>query len=619
MVHHLSTKEAPRLSCGLLIIMFANMIGSFVIFSEPVASYAMTSNTRSRRFSMVSPTISKYVSALSVATESGSGTDSLPALGSDGVYHISNPEEHRALIDANKDQLIVMKVFAPWCRACKGLEPKFNAIVKDKKYQGLPIIWADLTIQNNKDYVKSIGVVALPSIQFYSHGLKEDTFPCGPSKVPILKKKLADFISSHIDDDTGSLKEPGRQLTDLSSTAIDFVAPKDETVQSVVEREKSRLRAIPYFANMLESEFEAMLSKASLLTFDRGAIIMREGNIGRTFYIIVEGEVEICQKTSFEDPLTTPPTYLGTVINRFVKGEYFGERALITGEPRAASIRTSSITKCLVFDKDDFPSSCVLSGNSAAENPSELKIIDEKYGVSLSDITSFNDSQYLAAQKANQARGSVNTPMPIDGVDNDASDGMPRLGVDAGAVVPLLIRFKLIRLVTRCFDYMVSNTPRLGDEGARRRRNMLVKYLSVSQQNDFNDAYSLLDSDGDGEITLMELRRLMDSVGEEKSDAELMTYIKTGNQEMDGKQVITYDDFMGIMAEAEFYNLFYETFRALDKDDSGYLRASDLNRVLCGIRDLITDDRKSIIDVEDDDMSIDYEQFSKMLLGTALK
>src|SRR5210317_163987 len=88
----------------------------------------------------------------------------------------------RALLEMNKDKLLVMKVFAPWCRACKGLEPKFNAIVKDPKYEDLPIIWADLTIQNNKDYVKSIGVVALPSIQFYAQGLREDTFPCGPSK-----------------------------------------------------------------------------------------------------------------------------------------------------------------------------------------------------------------------------------------------------------------------------------------------------------------------------------------------------------------------------------------------------------------------------------------------------
>lgn len=435
-------------------------------------------------------------------------------------------------------------------------------------------------------------------------------------KVPILKKKLSDLINLHVDSKTLQLNDGDALVGDAAE--IQPLENEDEPVGRVVERLRSNLRSIPFFTNMLESEFEGVLSKASLLTFDTGSIIMREGNTGRTFYMIVEGEVEICQKTSFEDPLTTPPTYLGSVINTFVEGEYFGERALITGEPRAASIRTSSLTKCLIFDKEDFPASCVLSGQVAADNESQLEIIDEKYGVALNKISSMNDSQYLEAQKANQARGSANTPNSIPGVDNDDTEDFPKLGVEAEFIVPLLMRFKLIRLVTRCFDYMVANSPRLGDEGARRRRNMLVKLLSTSQQTDFNDAYALIDADGDGEITLDELRRLMNSIGEEKSDADLRVYIEKGHQTLDGKQVITYEDFMGIMAEAEFFTLFYETFRALDKEESGYLRASDLNRVLCGIRDLITDDRKSIIDIEDDDMSIDYEQFSKMLLGTGL-
>jgi calmodulin len=148
---------------------------------------------------------------------------------------------------------------------------------------------------------------------------------------------------------------------------------------------------------------------------------------------------------------------------------------------------------------------------------------------------------------------------------------------------------------------------------------MLVNLLSQSQQVKFTDAYNLIDSDGDGEITLMELRRLMDSIGEAKSDEELVSLIETSHQEMDGRQVITYPDFMGLMAEAEFYHLFLDTFRALDTRDLGYVRAKDLDRVLCGVRDLITDDRRSIIDVEDTEMMVDYEQFSKMLLGTALK
>jgi Ca2+-binding EF-hand superfamily protein len=81
---------------------------------------------------------------------------------------------------------------------------------------------------------------------------------------------------------------------------------------------------------------------------------------------------------------------------------------------------------------------------------------------------------------------------------------------------------------------------------------------------------------------------------------------------------ISRDEFMGVMAEAEFYNLCIETFQELDKDNTGYVRAGNLYEVLGGVRNLISDDRTSTIDVENKDMLVDYEQFSKMLLGAAL-
>ena len=582
--------------------------------------------------------------------------------------------------------MVVMKVFAPWCRACKGLEPKFNAIVKDPKYANLPIVWADLTIQHNKEYIKKIGVLALPTIQFYARGQRMDTFPCGPSKVPILKRKLAQLVNENVDATTLQVKpssEVGGTLviesppldsaTTTTITTIETDTDVDnpsvvpvptvaltEVVDSdvrmtmdkekILQRQKSRLRSIPFFMGMLESEFETVLNKASILTFDSGNIIMKEGNMGRTFYFIVDGEVEICQRTSFEDPLTTPPTYLGTVINRFVGGEYFGERALITGEPRAASIRASTKTTCLAFDKDDFPPTCVLSGKSSfnGEKDEGIDVMNERYGVSLNTISAMNDQQYQQALAANQIRGSVNQPFEIDGVDNDRemrvynADEMSApgnsmeettkkpaalsIGADPETIVPLLLRFKLIRLVSRCFEYIVDNRLQFGDMGNQKRRMLLVNLLSIGQQAEIRDAYTLIDADGDGEITLNELRRLMESIGDKRSDQELVEFIETSrsstqdddDNDDDGKKVITYRDFFGIMAEVELYHLFLETFRALDEHDSGFVRAKDLDRVLCGIRDLVTDDRKSIIDVEDTEMMVDYEQFSRMLLGTAL-
>jgi calmodulin len=562
-------------------------------------------------------------------------------------------------------------------------------MVRDKKYDNLPIVWADLTIQNNKDFVKSIGVLALPTIQFYARSQVLDTFPCGPSKVPILKRKLVQLINDQVDASTYQLKDiapdasvlvqdreseeamaNGSQSTvngaDVSkskrplSLANDIqkktVVPttksleeeEEETFEKVLQRHKSMLRSNKYLSELLESEFETLLGKAKLLTFESGSLIMKEGNPGRAFYIMLDGEVEICQHTSFEDPLTTPSQYLGTVVAlQDRKGDYFGERSLITGEPRAASIRAVSRTQCLVFDKDDFPRTSVLSGQySLVDERSKEQVINEvndKYGVALTDAGQLNgQKQYQDSIAASQVRGSVNNPQEIDGVDNDndieedvrdvvmpsqteveetiLEDGVPSLGVETAAIVPLLMRFKLIRCITRCFDYIVQNRLTFGDSATLRRRTILANMLSPTQLQSIKDAFRLVDEDGDGEITLVELRRIMDSIGEERTDQELLDLIEKSHfSAMGGKKIITEEDFTGIMAEVEIYYLFLDTFTALDPNNTGFVRAKDLDRVLCGVRDLISDDRHSIIDVVDKEMMVDYEQFSRMLLGLSLK
>ena len=90
---------------------------------------------------------------------------------------------------------------------------------------------------------------------------------------------------------------------------------------------------------------------------------MKEGMPGRTFYVIDSGEVEISVKGAFEDPLTTPKGYLGAVVNRLGKNDYFGERSLITRQPRAASIRATEKTRCFTFDESDREGYCTSLGD----------------------------------------------------------------------------------------------------------------------------------------------------------------------------------------------------------------------------------------------------------------
>ena len=256
--------------------------------------------------------------------------------------------------------------------------------------------------------------------------------------------------------------------------------------------------------------------------------------------------------------------------------------------------------------------------------------INSKYGTDVYDIDMIS-SQLDGANTANQQRGSVNTPGAIRGVDVDEDyvgdidyvqqEGaeVDSLGLEANSrVISLLVRFKQIRGASKCFEYIMKARPNFGDAGEARRRALLVSKLTPSQRSEFADLFKIIDTSGDGYISILELRRAMTTVGTYHSDEELRVMINNANPNIDGNEEINFTEFMGVMAEAEFYYLFLETFEMLDVNKTGYVSAGDLDRVLCGVRDLISDDRMSIIDTEDMDMQVDYETYANMLLGKRL-
>ncbi|KAL7549435.1 hypothetical protein ACHAWF_012703 [Thalassiosira exigua] len=386
---------------------------------------------------------------------------------------------------------------------------------------------------------------------------------------------------------------------------------------------------VPFFKDFDDDDFYELMDKAKLVTFEQGDVIMRQGMEGSMFYVIESGEVEIMVKTAFEDPLTTPPDYLGAVINVLGPHNYFGERALITKEPRAASIRALQKTRCFAFDVADIPNSSVLSGKKEASTE-RMAELNSKYGTDVYDIDLISD-QFATANVANQQRGSVNTPEAIRGVDVD-EDYVPPGPEDAGGyfavdsnnerVISLLLRFKQVRRAAKCFEYILKSRPNFGDVGEARRRALLVSKLTRAQREEFAELFRIIDGAGDGSrdgrISILDLRRAMESVGEARTDEELRAMINNADPNIDGNEEINFAEFMGVMAEAEFYYLFLDTFEMLDVNNTGFVSAGDLDRVLCGVRDLISDDRMSIIDTEDMDMQVDYETYADMLLGKPL-
>jgi len=551
--------------------------------------------------------------------------DSSPEKNQHGIYDLVTKENHIALLAANPGKIVIMKFYAPWCRACKGLEPKFIQISKDPKYAKLPLVFAQMSVQDNKEYIKSLGVLALPSVHIYAgiEGLVEN-FPCGPSKVPILKKKIAQVVNKKVDSKTLELKPVEESDTETKPCAERDISKTTGTktelsvgdvVLSVETME--HIRSIIFFKDMTEAEFSDVVAKSKYVTFEPGSVIMRQGKPGRTFYLIDSGEVETSVRGPFEDPLVTPTEYLGTAINRFGKGEFFGERSLITGQPRAASICATEKTRCFTFSIDDFPASTVLSGKSLP-TADRLAQVDEKYGLDYYDID-YLQTQFDEANVANQLRGNPNRPETIEGVDIEGginTEDFPSIKMDDN-VLSLLLRFKLLRNAARCFEYIKKSKPNWGDSGDMKRRSLLVSKLTSTQRKEFTELFQMIDTSNDNKISVDELKEVLEMVDDsEKSNEELEEIINKADPSVNGNREISYMDFMGVMAEAEFYYLFKDTFSALDKTNSGYIQAGKIEKMLCGLRDLISDDRKSIIDMEDKDMLVDYESFAMMMIGT---
>ncbi len=78
--------------------------------------------------------------------------------------------------------------------------------------------------------------------------------------------------------------------------------------------------------------------------FPKGTILFKEGDKNREMYVILKGKVKISRTVSKKEEKLA-------VIS---KGEFFGEMAVLTNEPRTATAEVIEPSKILVVDADTF-------------------------------------------------------------------------------------------------------------------------------------------------------------------------------------------------------------------------------------------------------------------------
>ncbi len=105
------------------------------------------------------------------------------------------------------------------------------------------------------------------------------------------------------------------------------------------------LKLIPFFSKLPDEELIALAGKAKPVKFPRQATIVMEGDETSSLYIILSGKVRVFGSDDKSKELTLMVQETGS---------YFGEIALLTDEPRSASVVTLEKTTCAVISKGDF-------------------------------------------------------------------------------------------------------------------------------------------------------------------------------------------------------------------------------------------------------------------------
>ncbi|MFN7974648.1 MAG: FHA domain-containing protein [Acidobacteriota bacterium] len=132
---------------------------------------------------------------------------------------------------------------------------------------------------------------------------------------------------------------------------------------------ESHLKEIGLFRSVDAAAIKDLMQKAKLHSFSKNDVIIKEGDEGDSFYLVRSGYCKIHKAkkaeqqkkkgkedfASFGHKLADGTSAEGEQILAYVRaGTYFGEQAIMTGQPRAASVTAMTEVELVQIMKEDF-------------------------------------------------------------------------------------------------------------------------------------------------------------------------------------------------------------------------------------------------------------------------
>ncbi|HVN63925.1 MAG TPA: mechanosensitive ion channel family protein [Candidatus Binataceae bacterium] len=122
----------------------------------------------------------------------------------------------------------------------------------------------------------------------------------------------------------------------------------DRRANADFERElMAELRKVDILSGLSDADLRVLVPSVALREFGAGETLVHEGEVGESFYVIRSGSVGVLVKAG--DGRLHQVATLG-------RSQFFGEAALLLGEPRNATIRALTDVEVLEMDREGFTS-----------------------------------------------------------------------------------------------------------------------------------------------------------------------------------------------------------------------------------------------------------------------
>ncbi len=138
--------------------------------------------------------------------------------------------------------------------------------------------------------------------------------------------------------------KPGAESETPDEGARKMAARRDETGPIRAPGRKpgadvpAGIREAPLLADLDASEIAALIESTGRRSYAAGDVVVEEGRPGTHLYIVTRGALAVSTRGAGGDPVP-----VGTL----TVGDAFGEVAILTGRPRAATIVAESEAECL--------------------------------------------------------------------------------------------------------------------------------------------------------------------------------------------------------------------------------------------------------------------------------